>query len=117
MRHRAVTAPACSQSRHLVERPALREPLEYTYLRYVKVRVFDLALCIQLNRDLAMSFKASHGIDRDGLAHDQAPKRVSAGTSSGSPVMSAVSAVCFVSVVGGLLGWLLSSFSFFWFGF
>ena len=52
----------------------------------------NFALRIQLNRNLPVSFKPGYRIDGYRLAHDQAPKRVSAGISRGSPVISAVSA-------------------------
>ena len=76
------------RARHLVERAALGELLKSTHLRHMKMRVFHLTLAVQLDGDLAVPFKAGYGIDRDGLAHrTQAPKRVRAGISSGSPVI------------------------------
>ena len=101
VRHRADAADARHQAGHLVERTAFGKLLEAAHLRDVEVRVFHLALAVQLDRDLAVPFQAGYGIDRDGLAHDQAPKRVSAGTSSGPPVNSAVSAAWKVSAEGG----------------
>src|SRR5580704_16306544 len=70
VRDRADAADARSQARHLVERPALREFFEATYLGYMKVRVFYFALRVQLDRDLAMSFEAGYRVDRDGLRHN-----------------------------------------------
>ena len=102
---------------HLVKRTALGESLESAHLGYMKMRVFNLTLRIQLDGDLAVSFEAGYRVDRDGLCHnsnsfgDQAPKRVSAGMSSGSPVISAVSAVWNVSAEGGQPGKKTSTFT------
>src|ERR1700755_1442694 len=111
MRDGADPADVRRQGRHLIEGAALRELLEPTHLRNMKLRVFHLALRVQIDRDLAVSFEAGYRIDRGGLAHDQAPKRVRPGISSGSPVISAVSAVWKVSAEGGQPGRKTSTFT------
>ncbi len=96
VRNRADAADARHQAGHLVERPALGEALKAAHLGDVEMRVLHFALVVELDGDLAVAFQARYWIDGDGLAHRtpaQAPKRVRAGISSGSPVTSAVSAV------------------------
>ncbi len=73
VRDGADTADARRDAGHLVEWTALGESLESTHLGYMKVRVFNFALRVQLDRDLAMSFEAGYRIDRDGLAHYRTP--------------------------------------------
>ena len=60
VRDRADAADARRECRHLVERPALGELLEAAHLGYMKVRVLHLALGVQLDRDLAVSFEAGY---------------------------------------------------------
>ena len=69
MRDRADAADARHQAGHLIERPALGEPLEAAHLGDVEVRVLDLALAVELDGDFAVAFEAGNGIDGDGLAH------------------------------------------------
>ena len=93
MRDRADAADARHEAGHLVERAALREFLEAAHLGYVEVCVFNFARGVELDRDFAVALEAGDGVDGDGLAHDQAPNLVRAGTSSGASVTSAVSAL------------------------
>ena len=69
MRDRADAADARHQVGHLVKRPAFRESLEAAHLGYVEMCVFDFALAVKLDGDLAVAFEASYGIDSDGLTH------------------------------------------------
>jgi len=69
MRHRADAADARHQAGHLIKRSALGELLKAAHLRYMEVRVFHLALSVELDGDFAVAFKACDGIDGDGLAH------------------------------------------------
>ena len=69
VRDRANAADARHQARHLVERAAFGELLKAAHLRHVEVRVLHLALAVQLDGDLAVSFQARYGIDGDRLAH------------------------------------------------
>ena len=70
VRDGADAADARREAGHLVERPAFGEFLEAAHLGHVKVCVFHLALGVQLDGDLAVSFKAGDGIDGDGLGHN-----------------------------------------------
>src|ERR1019366_686973 len=74
VRHRADAADARHQAGHLVERPALGELLKSAHLRYMEMRVFNLALAVELDGDLTVAFKAGYGINGDGLAHDSDSK-------------------------------------------
>src|SRR5271165_4590724 len=69
VRDRTDAADAGHEAGHLVEWPALREPLKAADLRDVEVRVFDFALAVKLNRDLAVAFEAGYGVDGNCLAH------------------------------------------------
>ena len=62
MAHRADAADARHQRRHLVERPAFAEFLEAAELRDVEMRVFDVALVVEVERDLGVALDAG---DRD----------------------------------------------------
>ena len=50
-----------------MERAAFAELLEAAELGDVEVRVLDLALLVQVDRDLGVAFDAGDGIDDDGL--------------------------------------------------
>ena len=51
--------------RHLGERPAFAEFLEAAELGDVKVRVFDAAIVVEVQRDLGVPFDAGHRVDHD----------------------------------------------------
>ena len=69
VRDGADAADAGHERGHLVERAALGEALEAAHLGDVEVRIFDFALAVELDGDLAVAFEAGDGIDGDGLCH------------------------------------------------
>ncbi len=65
--HRANAADPRHQRGHFVERPALAELFKAAELRYVKARVRNLPLLIELNCNFPVAFNAGHGIDNQCL--------------------------------------------------
>src|SRR5450631_2084185 len=55
--------------RHLIEWPALAKLLKTAHLRHVELRIFHLTFVVEVDRDLAVPFKARNRIDSDRLAH------------------------------------------------
>ena len=51
-----------------VKRPALAELLEAAELRHVEVSLVDVALLVQVDRDLAVPLDAGDGVDDDFLS-------------------------------------------------
>ncbi len=72
----ADAADAGHEAGHLVKGTALGELLKATHLSDMEVRVFNFALAVELNGDLAVAFKACDGVDGDGLAHEAISGRV-----------------------------------------
>ena len=60
-------ADARRNGRHLVERPAFGELLEAAHLGDVEVRARDLAVVVQMDRDLGVAFDAGDRVDGDSL--------------------------------------------------
>ena len=75
MAHRADAADARHQRWHLVERTSFTQLFEAAVLGNVKESIVDLALIVQVDRDLGMSFDAGDGIDTDCLGHDDLSSR------------------------------------------
>jgi hypothetical protein len=93
--YRANAANARHQGRHLIKRTALVKLLETAYLGYGEEGLLDIALVIGLQRYLAMTFKACHRINHNGLRHSfsYAPKRVRLAMSGVRPASKSVRTV------------------------
>jgi hypothetical protein len=63
VRLRAHAADAVGEQRHLLHRPAHGEPLEPAQLRDLEVRIGDVALLVQEDLDLAVSFQPGDRIN------------------------------------------------------
>ena len=68
MAHRADAADARHQRRHLVKRPAFAELLEAAELGDVEVGFLDVALLVQMDRDLGVALDAGDRVDDDFLS-------------------------------------------------
>ncbi len=64
---RADAANAGGDAGHLVERPPLGELLESAHLGDVELRAGDMAIVVQMDRDLCVSFDPAYRIDHDSL--------------------------------------------------
>jgi len=73
---RADAADPRHEGRHLVNHPALADPLETAELGHMKVGVGDLARIVQLDGDLGVPLDPGHGLDDDGVvSQSRSPPR------------------------------------------
>ena len=63
MRFRANTANAVGQQGHFLNRPANTESLKTAQFRDLEIGIVDLAIFIQEDFDLAVTFQAGDGIN------------------------------------------------------
>src|SRR3990172_3531727 len=85
MRLGADAADAVGQVGHVLRLPADAELLEAAQLGDLEIGVGDLALVIEEDVDLAVTFQAGNGVDRDAL-HLGPPHRVEADEGNRRPL-------------------------------